>query len=357
MALRTLIIDDTIIWRKLVSDIAGEFADLEIAGTAPNGEIALKKMEQNPVDLVFCDVHMPGLDGVETLKRIRDECPQTLVVMMSGISTRNADVTIRALQMGAIDFIRKPDGRAPEENRERLRKDIASVLRLARIKINTMGIDKRVSGKVQKSAALAGAVTKAPVPRSFAIVAVGVSTGGPEALSKLIPTLPASLPVPVLLVQHMPPSFTRSLSESLDRKSALTVVEAEEHMEVKKGTVYIAPGGRHMTVREKDKKVVIGLNDSPPENSCRPSVDVLFRSVANLYGNRGVLAAVLTGMGSDGAAGVRALKRKGCFCITQEEKSCVVYGMPRAVDEAGMSDLSIPIESIAEIMARKTGSR
>jgi two-component system chemotaxis response regulator CheB len=187
----------------------------------------------------------------------------------------------------------------------------------------------------------------ANLPRSFGVCAIGVSTGGPEALSRLIPAISDPLPVPILCVQHMPPMFTKSLAESLTRKSKISVVEASEGEVVTAGIMYIAPGGHHMVVRNKDGKVVIGLNEEPPENSCRPSVDVLFRSVANTYGERGILGVVLTGMGNDGCSGMRVLKRKGCYCITQSEQTCVVYGMPRAVDEAGLSDKSIPLESIA----------
>jgi two-component system chemotaxis response regulator CheB len=188
------------------------------------------------------------------------------------------------------------------------------------------------------------------------VVAIGVSTGGPEALTKLIPQLPADLAVPVVLVQHMPPVFTKSLADSLAKKSPLRIVEASDGETIQRGSVYIAPGGRHMVVRRAEgagNAVVVGLNDGPPENSCRPAVDVLFRSVAAVYGDKGILTVILTGMGSDGCAGVRTCKRASCFCITQSEATCVVYGMPRAVDEAGLSDLSLPLDKIsAEIVTR-----
>lgn len=350
--LRTLVVDDTVTWRKLVSDAVGSFGDVELIGTAPHGELAIRRLRSSPVDLVFCDVHMPRLDGVETLRIIRREFPKTVVVMMSGISTRNAESTIKALQMGAAGFIRKPDGTSAEENRRRLAADVEKMLRVARVKV-TMSVTMPAKG-LRPAPARTPESRLPPPPRHVAVAAVGVSTGGPEALSRLVPALPGSLSVPVVCVQHMPPEFTRSLAESLNRKSALRVVEAAEGDEVCRGTVYIAPGGRHMTVRLTDGKRRIGINDGPPENSCKPSVDVLFRSVAHAYGDKGILAVVLTGMGGDGASGVRAMKRKGCFCITQSADSCVVYGMPRAVDEAGMSDISLPIEEIAPRIVRTT---
>lgn len=349
MLIKTLIVDDTILYRKVFSEVLGYFSEIEVVGTAPNGDIALRKMAKDPVDLVFCDVYMPGKNGVETLIEIKKCFPMTVVVMMSGISSRNADITIRALELGAVDFIRKPEGGTIKDNILRLKMDIGNVLRLVKIRLNIAGA-VRPSASRCKTKALSEKDDSfvMPKPKTFGIFAIGVSTGGPEALNKLIPELPANLPVPTILVQHMPPLFTRSLAQSLDGKSPLHVVEGEEEQPVRPGTIYIAPGGRHMTVRQNDQAIVIGLNDGPPENSCRPSVDVMFRSVATAYGGKGILAAVLTGMGSDGLNGIRTMKRKGCYCITQSASSCVVYGMPRALDEAGLSDESIDLENMAQ---------
>jgi two-component system chemotaxis response regulator CheB len=183
-------------------------------------------------------------------------------------------------------------------------------------------------------------------------VVIGISTGGPNALKEVIPKLTASLNVPVLIVQHMPPLFTASLAESLGRKSVLTVREAQEGDVLRPNTVLIAPGGKHMVIRSDPNGVggpgfILALNENPPEQNCRPSVNVLFRSAATYFGGR-VLAIVMTGMGEDGCEGVRAMKRQGCICLTQEESTCVVYGMPRAVDEAGLSDARVPLEQMAE---------
>ena len=192
----------------------------------------------------------------------------------------------------------------------------------------------------------------APVPERIDVVGIGVSTGGPNALAELIPRLPADFPVPILLVQHMPPMFTASLAEHLDQKSQVSVREARDGEPVLPGGVYIAPGGRHMVVRRlPDGALIVGLNDNPPENSCRPSVDVLFRSLAAQFeGN--LLAVVMTGMGSDGCEGVRAMKRRGCRVLTQSEASCIVYGMPLAVDEADLSDEQVPLDRLADRITR-----
>lgn len=355
MPIKTLIIDDTIVYRKLASDVAASLPELEVVGTAANGDIALARMGKMAVDLVFCDVYMPGKSGVETVLAIKERFPDVMVVMMSGVSTRNADVTIKALEAGAIDFIRKPDGSSVEENLLTLKNDMAAVVRLVALRLATRKITgaNSAAGSAIPTSPVRIPEKANPLPTSFAACAIGVSTGGPEALNRLIPTLPATLGVPTFLVQHMPAGFTRSLAESLCKKSKIKVVEGEEGMIVESDKIYIAPGGRHMTVLQKNNGVVIALNDGPPENSCRPAVDVLFRSVANVYGDKGVLSLILTGMGSDGCNGVRALKRHRCFSISQAASSCVVYGMPRAIDEAGLSDLSLPLDAIAAEIGKK----
>ncbi len=350
--IRTLLVDDTVIYRKILTEVVKQFPSLECSGTAASGTIALRKMKQSPIELVLLDVHMPDMDGVETLKQIRQSYPDTIVVMISGVSSRSTKTTITALELGAVDFVRKPDGNDYDSNIKRLVSDLSPVLKLVQTRLYARGSTISSKPKVETSKA----VSKYPVsvereysvPDRFSVITIGVSTGGPEALKTLIPLLPSSLPIPILLVQHMPPTFTKSLAESLDRKASLRVVEAQEGQKVEAGTVYIAPGGRHMVVREKGGNINIGITDGPPENSCRPSVDVLFRSVASVYGAKGIMAAVLTGMGSDGLNGMRTLKRKGCLCFTQNEESCVVYGMPRAIDEAGLSDKSLSLEDIAK---------
>lgn len=356
-----MVVDDSVLYRKIVSEIVAEFADIELMSPAASGDIALKKMEQATPDMVLCDVHMPGKDGLETMLEIRKRFPTVSVVMMSSISDRASDITVRALELGALDFIAKPDQRESSANRKKLQDNLERVLRLIRIRKGATRSTVRelapakLNTLFQPSAPVAHSVLQGTIPKKFAIVALGVSTGGPEALSKCIPMLPATLSVPVVLVQHMPPNFTRSLAESLNKKSAVTVVEAEAGMQLKAGMVYIAQGGKHMVLRKNGDAVEIALNDSPPENSCRPAVDVLFRSVAECYGDRGILAVIMTGMGSDGALGVRSLKRQGCYCITQAPESCVVYGMPRAVDEAGLSNISLPIEDIAGEIGKRLG--
>lgn len=363
MTLKALIVDDTVTYRKILTDAISTFPHITIIGTAPSGEIALKKIALEKPDIVFLDVHMPGMNGIETLKHIKNDYTDIAVVMVSGISSRSTVDTIEALQIGAIDFIRKPDGNDMRKNTEQLHSDINSLLRFFELKIRARSIQNGSSVNVTESSLIhkdeqtrisyqqnnSNCFIKPIKPlSSYTICAIGVSTGGPEALSKLIPKIPEDFPVPIVMVQHMPPLFTKSLAESLTRRSNVKVVEAEDNTPVTKGTVLLAPGGKHMVIRNVNGAMVAGINEEPPENSCRPSVDVLFRSVAAHYGDNGVLAVILTGMGNDGLNGVRALKRKKCTCLTQSDSSCVVYGMPRAIDEAGLSDKSLPLEGIAE---------
>ncbi|EKD28143.1 MAG: hypothetical protein ACD_79C00418G0003 [uncultured bacterium] len=350
MSIKTLVVDDSVAYRKILSEVLKAFNEIELTGTAPNGKIALDKIAMHSPNLVLLDVFMPEMDGIETLSEIRKKYPSIYVVMISGQTTRNADITVQALEMGAIDFIMKPKGQDPNENFEQLKKDFIPILKLIKIKLNISFIkplgEKPVGMPVVSAPHIPPPHLKRIVPAVFSLLAIGSSTGGPEALGKVIPFLPANLPVPVVIVQHMPPVFTKFLAESLNKKSQVNVLEAEEGMELTVGKVYLAPGGHHMIIRQEGQKKIICLNDNPPENSCRPAVDVLFRSIANTYGNNGILSVVLTGMGQDGLNGVRTLKRHNCYCITQSSSTCVVYGMPRAVDEAGLSDKSLPVDQI-----------
>jgi two-component system chemotaxis response regulator CheB len=275
------------------------------------------------------------------------------VVMISGQTTRSADSTIFALENGALDFIRKPDSGDPEASRKDLVEKLRPLIRHVRTRKNLRHLPKEKPLAKVTAAAVVTAPPKPPShvpalpPTGFAAVAIGISTGGPNALGEMIPHLPADLPVPVLLVQHMPPGFTASLAEHLAKRSRIRVKEGEEGESVQPGTVYIAPGGKHMVLRRLPTGgLIVGINDQPPVNSCKPSVDVLFRSMAAQV-DGAVLALVMTGMGNDGCEGVRTLKRQSCYCLSQSEKSCVVYGMPMAVDEAGLSDERVPLDMLA----------
>lgn len=352
MSLKILIVDDTVVYRHILSEVVKKFPDIDSVETAPNGALALRRMELRPADLVLLDVQMPVMDGLETLKHINTRYPATYVVMVSGCSIELAHITMKALRMGALEFIRKPEGNDREANKQQMYNELKSIITIVKTK-TAWHEQKKTPAIIPQPIAPSPTPEKEkvrqryPIPKSFGIVVIGVSTGGPKALAQLVSGLDASFPIPILVVQHMPPNFTAALAEDLNKKSTLKICEAYENMPITPGSLVIAKGGQHMVARIKDGNRVIGINDEPPENSCKPAVDVLFRSVAHHYSAQGILAIIMTGMGSDGLSGVRMLKRKNCYCITQSAETCVVYGMPRAIDEVGLSDESVELQNIA----------
>ncbi len=364
--LRILIVDDTAVYRRILTEVVESLlVDCEVSA-CPSGQLALNRLDKAAVDLVLLDVEMPDLNGLETLRLIRTHHPATSVIMISGTTSAAAAYTVEALALGALEFVNKPEGADAETSRAELRDILRPIVRHVQTRANLRvapAAPPVPSPKVPAAPAPPAPPApppprrQAPGPTRFAVLGIGVSTGGPNALGELIPALPANLGVPVLVVQHMPPLFTASLAEHLDRNSRLSVHEAIEGEPVLPGKVYIAPGGRHMVLRRSREgdQAIIGLNENPPENSCRPSVDVLFRSMAAHYGGN-ILAVVMTGMGNDGCEGVRAMKRAGCHCLTQSEDTCVVYGMPMAVDEAGLSDERVPLPLLASRISSLVGA-
>ena len=358
MPIRVMVVDDTLTYRSIMSKVVQAMPSLQLVDTANNGQIALDKLAKAPVDLVFLDVEMPVMDGITTLGHIKRLHPQIQVVFVSAVNRSAADVTIRALQMGALDFITKPDEGNLNDNYNalyhRLEQVVAALNAAPGHKMPGSQTGGHTANQMVTTRAASSTLAARHTPshrrakiNPIDAVVIGVSTGGPNALSEVIPKLKNAINVPVFLVQHMPPLFTQSLAINLDRKSELTVKEAAPGEPVQAGFVYIAPGGHHMGLRKKDGQLVIDILDTPPENSCRPSVNVLFRHVCNLYGGN-VLAVIMTGMGNDGQEGAEVLKKYGAYCLTQSKESCVVYGMPRAVDEAGLSDERVPLAMLAE---------
>lgn len=383
-ALRILIVDDSAVYRRILSEVLNAMPNVTLVGTAANGRLALARLKQEIVEFMILDVEMPEMDGLATLKEVKNLYPEIGIVMLSGWTRMAADMTVRALELGALDFLAKGTRGTEAENRQELTKQLSMVmrnfatqrsLRLVRNRLNAVQQAVRTMATDPPPAAATAEVTNVgtserspkgekaqlvlerlsrvalPRPNRIEIVVIGTSTGGPQALVEVIPALPRDLGVPVLVVQHMPPVFTASLAQSLMQKSQLEVVEGQPDDTIRAGRVVIAPGGYHMVVHRSTLPNgqfahTLAMNSSPPENSCRPSVDVLFRSVSLAYPNN-VLAVIMTGMGEDGMRGVRALKQRGCYCITQEAQSCIIYGMPRAVDQAGLSDESVPLNQIA----------
>jgi two-component system, chemotaxis family, protein-glutamate methylesterase/glutaminase len=356
MPIRVMVVDDTITYRSIMSTVVESFDQLKLVGTAKHGQMALDKLATDPVDLIFLDVEMPVMDGLATLEQLQKLHPNIKVVFVSAANRSSADTTIKALQMGALDFITKPEENSVGLNVNELQKRVQQV-------VETITGVKAHSDAVVKTAASAPSlvttelksntvsptrpVNKRKTTKPVHAIAIGVSTGGPNALAEVIPLLDNGLNVPIFLVQHMPPVFTQSLANNLDRKSQVTVKEALNGELVQPGFVYVAPGGKHMELAVEDHQVVVKITDIAPENSCKPSVDVTFRSVAQMYGAN-VLGVIMTGMGNDGQKGCEVLKKLGAYCVTQSSETCVVYGMPRAVYEAGLSDEQVPLLELAQ---------
>lgn len=348
MKMKVLVVDDTIFYRKIVSDILGELPDVEVVGTANNGEIALSRIRSLKPDLITLDVEMPVMNGLQLLEEINKHELKVDTIMLSSKTLQSSEATMRALELGAFDFIAKPDENSTEINKQQIKKALQKILQAYKRHMQ-FGL------KLYKPTMVSPQPLVQPTVKSFQrtekshAVAIGVSTGGPNALAKMIPKLPANIGVPVLLVQHMPPVFTASLAKSLDQKSALNVKEAVNGEEVLPNTVYIAPGGTQMMVASATgmKKIIRISKIAPAENNCKPSVDYLFRSVSREYGSKST-CVIMTGMGVDGKLGMTITRSGGAASIAQDAQSCVVYGMPKAVIEAGLVDVVAPLDNIAD---------
>lgn len=345
--IRALIVDDSVVIRRLVSHALSEDPAFEVTGAAANGVIALKMIEATKPDVVTLDIEMPEMDGIETLRRIRKLYPHIVVIMFSTLSRRGAAVTLEALSLGANDYVTKAANVGSlDVSMARLRADL---------------VPKIKQFFPNGNQAPASALQPRPAPKKAAIarkaVAIGVSTGGPNALADLVPLIPEAFTLPIFIVQHMPPIFTRMLAERLQPLTKLRVLEACDGMSVDARTIYLAPGDYHMRVSRRGTEKFgaekfIALDRSEPENFCRPSVDPLFRSVADVYGGAAI-AVILTGMGQDGRLGVERLRQEGAWIIAQDEASSVVWGMPGAVVRAGLTDVVADLKSIVPEILRQ----
>ncbi len=341
--IRVLVVDDSVVIRRLVARALAEDPAFEVVGTAANGAIALSKIPQVNPDAVTLDIEMPEMDGWEALRRIRKLYPTLCVIMFSTLTLRAATYTLDALALGANDYVTKA------ANVGSLNKSMASLRSQLIPKIKQffefeVQSAPLVSAKPQ--AERAGVPPRSLPWRKRSLVAIGVSTGGPNALAEIFPSLPSRFPCPILIVQHMPPLFTRMLAERLSAQSKVPVEEAAEGSVVEPGKALIAPGGYHMRLKRSGAQVVATLDQSPPVNSCRPAVDVLFSSVAEIYGS-GALGVILTGMGQDGLEGAKQLKAQGACILAQDKATSVVWGMPGFVVEAGLADAVTGLDRIA----------
>jgi two-component system, chemotaxis family, protein-glutamate methylesterase/glutaminase len=345
--IRVMAVDDSAVIRRLVTQALEQDPMIEVVGTASNGTIGLQRIPQFNPDVITLDIEMPDMNGLEMLRRIRREYPQLRVVMFSTLTERGAAITLEALTLGADDYVLKLANEASlDRSMARLREEmipkIKQFFRVAAVP------------PAQAPVSAVGVAAARPPKSRPKVVVIGVSTGGPTALGAILPSFPASFPLPILLVQHMPPLFTRLLAERLNASCALTVKEASEGEAVEPGKILIAPGDFHMKLVSKGGVARVCLDQSPRQNSCRPAVDALFASAAESYGS-GVLAVVLTGMGQDGLQGAKLLKARGARVLVQDEASSVVWGMPGAVANAGLADRVLPLEELVPAILRVTG--
>jgi two-component system chemotaxis response regulator CheB len=348
---RVLVVDDSVVMRRMLAEAVSSDPELEVAGYAANGQIALSLLDQLTPDVVTLDVEMPVMDGLSTLRAIRTSGRRLPIIMFSTLTNRGAEATIDALASGASDYVAKPAGPGNYDSaRERIRE--ALLPKIKALCRRSAATQPRAEGSQPRQRPVQYKRKTEPVK----MVTIGCSTGGPNALAQLLPNLPSDFPAPVLIVQHMPPAFTRFLAQRLSGLCRLPVEEAEPGTVVRAGKIWVAPGGYHMVVERVEQQTRIGITEDPPENSCRPSVDVLFRSVAQVFGSR-ALAVVLTGMGQDGLRGCEQLASAGTEIVVQDEPTSVVWGMPGFVARGGLADAVLPIEELGRHLVERVASR
>jgi two-component system chemotaxis response regulator CheB len=338
--LRVLVVDDSAYVRKVIREILSRSPFVEVVGTARDGREALDLVEELDPDVVTCDLIMPELDGVGFVREQMQRRPVPIIIM--SVAKETAEAALTALDLGAVDFVQKPTALASEKIFEVSTELIEKVKAAGNIALNRISATPPLPSPV-----ISAPATKIAGSHSVDLVVIGISTGGPQALKRLIPQLPKDFPVPVVMVMHMPVGYTEMYAAKLNEQSQLEVREAAEGNEVRTGYVFLAAAGRHLTLkRDASGKVVTHLDAKPFDMLHRPSVDVLFKSAAEVYRNR-VLGVVMTGMGSDGKEGAAWIKSQGGLVFTEAESSCVVYGMPSVVVEAGLSDKSIALDGMA----------
>lgn len=344
--IRVLVVDDSIVVRRVVTEVLDAQEDIEVAGSASNGQVALTKIAQLKPDLVVLDIEMPEMDGLTALTHLRQDHPRTPVIMFSSLTELGAKATLEALSRGASDFFAKPGGAGGlEASRKLIQAELVPAIRaLCPRKMRAHAKHEPVIPPHKPSVHAAAARIDA--------IAIGASTGGPNAIAEVFAALPAKLPVPIFIVQHMPPMFTQLLAERLAKNSHIPTAEAHSGTHVEPGNAWIAPGDFHLVVAREGTRIVTQVQQDPPENACRPAVDPLFRSVASLYG-RHCLAVVLTGMGQDGLRGCEAIRAAGGQILAQDEASSVVWGMPGFVVRAGLAEKILPLSMIAAEIVRR----
>jgi two-component system chemotaxis response regulator CheB len=360
--IRVMVVDDAVIMRSLAARWLEEEPDLEVVATLRNGIEAINEIERANPDVVVLDVDMPELDGIATLQRLREKRRDLVVIMASTLTRRNAEISLRALALGAADYIPKPEADGGIMTSASFKRELIEKIRALGGRRLQRLLAEQETFRTSRGRPLADADVPHIAPPAIALrpfspivpraVLIGASTGGPQALTEILPRLSAVLDrAPILITQHMPPTFTIILAENLERACGRPVHEAANGEPVLNGTVYLAPGGRHMTVVRRQGAAVIALDDGPPVNFCKPAIDPLFSSAVEVWG-AGCLALVLTGMGNDGMRGAADIVAAGGSVIGQDEATSVIWGMPGAVAEAGLCSAVLPLDEIAPATVR-----
>lgn len=357
---RVLIADDEVLIRRIISDVLEE-QGMQVAGLAANSQLALAKIPQVNPDVILLDLEFDGLTGLRTLVDIRKAYPILPIIMLGSMKEKTINMAMEALALGAHDYVIIPQSiRDVDAVKNGLRADLIPKVKMYCPSENeerppVKHLKKTSSPQVKTPQT--GSRPQNIKPQRVDILAIGVSTGGPNALAYLLPEIPKDFPVPIVIVQHMPPYFTELLAKRLDEKSAIRVKEAAQGDILKPGEALLAPGDFHMVVKREGSRTFIQTHSEPPENSCRPAVDVLFRSVAGIYGAN-TLAVIMTGMGQDGLRGCELIYELGGQILVQDEKSSVVWGMPGFVHKAGLADQALPLTQLsAEITKRARAFR
>lgn len=356
-SIRVLIVDDSAVIRGLITKSLEKDPQIIVAGTAMNGERALTWMNSNPVDVVILDVEMPVMDGLTALQKIQVDFPNIPVIMASGLTSKGAETTVTALSLGAVGCVAKPQTGSAAESMRVLSRELIMMIKAVCSKKKTRSRLSQNKGANHSRNPKQQSVSSPSTGNNLfsknikffkepEVLIIGTSTGGPKALAELLPQIPVDFPIPILIVQHMPPGFTEILASHIQKDSGRKTVEAKHNQPLESHMTYVAPGGSHLLIGEKDGQKVTLINQDPPEHFCRPSVNPLFRSAAKHFGNS-TLAVMLTGMGEDGIEGTHDVARAGGTIFAQDEASSVVWGMPAAVVAAGLADKVLPLSQIA----------
>jgi two-component system chemotaxis response regulator CheB len=349
---RLLVVDDSALYRQAVCNALRDAPEVSVVGVAKGGIDALEKIETLDPDLLTLDVQMPDMDGIGVLREINRRRLRPKAIMLSSLTSEGAQVTTDALLEGAFDFILKPSDGDVTQNRQRLRDALDEKIGAFR----QIDDGRAVLERREPGSEVAAPEEKAIDAAACRAVLIGTSTGGPAALKEVLPKIRGPIPVPILIVQHMPAEYTQSLARRLDEICDFTVVEATNGQEVGPDMAIIAPGGRQMRLVSRNDRVLARITDDPHEHGCRPSVDYLFRSAVKVFDGQ-ALAVIMTGMGRDGCAGCAELKLHGGRVFAQHEYGCMVYGMPKAVIEEGLADRVLPLGRIAPAIGRYVKDR